>query len=452
MQNAVLTVNNPMILPNEIATCLSLLNDNGYSAYVVGGAVRDHLMGRTINDYDVCTDALPYEIENVFSDFKVIETGLKHGTVTVLIGQSSIEITTFRTDGSYSDGRHPDSVDFTNDIIKDLSRRDFTVNAIAYSQRDGYVDPFNGIYDIESKVLRCVGDPIKRFSEDALRILRALRFSSTLQFEIEDGTSDAIMTLKNNLSLVSAERIRDEMKKLICGDGMAKIMTEYRDVIALIIPDLSKAFDYDQNNPHHDFDLYTHIIKTVSHLRRDPILRFAGLLHDIAKPMTEFKDENRISHYYGHAHHGAIMAEKILKELRLSNAEIKKIVTLIRHHDGVIDESESSVARKLSKIGIELFFDLLDLQRADNASQKSDPLFRAEHNENLRKIANEILSKEPCLSLSDLALDGNDVKALGYKGKEIGKALSYLLDAVLSGNAENTKEALTCYLIDNFIR
>ncbi len=444
------TVNNVMHLPTEINACLSLLNTHGYNAYVVGGAVRDHLMGRTINDYDVCTDALPNEVEDLFSDYRVIETGIKHGTVTVLIGSSSVEITTFRTDGSYSDGRHPDSVDFTRDVVKDLSRRDFTVNAIAYSPIEGFIDPFGGIEDINSKIIRCVGDPIKRFSEDALRILRALRFSSTLEFEIDELTSDAIFLLKDNLFHVSRERIRDEMKKLICGDGMSNIMTCFRDVFALVIPDIRKTFDYCQNNPHHDFDLYTHIIKTVNNLPKDPILRFAGLLHDIAKPSTEFKDENGISHYYGHAHLGSEAAERILKDLRFSNVEIKEIVTLIRHHDGVIEETETAVGRKLSKIGKDLFFDLLDLQRADNASQKSDASLRTEHNEALRKIANEILSNEPCLSLSDLALDGNDLITLGYKGKQIGKALSFLFDAVLKNDVDNTKEQLTRYLLNKF--
>lgn len=452
MLNVMATVNNSMVLPSEIELCLSLLNRNGYSAYVVGGAVRDHLMGRQINDYDICTDALPNEVEKVFSDYKVIETGIKHGTVTALIGSSSVEITTFRTDGSYSDGRHPDSVDFTRNVIKDLSRRDFTVNAIAYSPIEGYIDPFGGINDINSKVIRCVGDPIRRFSEDALRILRALRFSSTLGFEIDKETSDAVFSLKDNLSLVSKERIRDEIKKLICGIGMNEVMTRYREVIALIIPDISKTFDYDQNNPHHDYDLYTHIIKTVNNLPCDPILRFAGLLHDIAKPLTESTDEKGASHYYGHAHRGAEMTESILRDLRFSNVEIRRIVTLIRHHDGVIEETETAVSRKLSKIGKDLYFDLLDLQRADNASQKLDASFRSDHNESLRKIALDVLSKEPCLSLSDLAINGNDLIEIGYKGKEIGKALSFLFDAVLKTDVENTKEHLIRYLNINFKR
>ena len=444
------TVNNQMHLPSEIDLCLFLLNQNGYSAYVVGGAVRDHLMGRQINDYDVCTDALPNEVEGVFHDYRVIETGIKHGTVTVLVGPSSVEITTFRTDGSYSDGRHPDSVDFTRDIVKDLSRRDFTVNAIAYSPIEGYIDPFCGIGDISSKVIRCVGDPTRRFSEDALRILRALRFSATLGFTINNETSNAIFTLKHNLSLVSKERVRDEIKKLICGKDMLRVMNDYRDIIALIIPDISATFDYNQNNPHHDFDLYTHIVKTVSNLPCDPTLRFSGLLHDIAKPITESKDNNGISHFYAHAHHSAEMAEKILRDLRFSNVEIKRIVTLIRHHDGVIEETESAVSRKLSKIGKDLYFDLLDLQRADNASQKLNTSLRTEHNESLRKIANDILSKEPCLSLSDLALNGNDMIDMGYKGKEIGKALTLLFNAVLNGEVKNTKKDLSEYIRINF--
>ena len=444
------TVNKQMLLPNEIDLCLSLLNQNGYSAYVVGGAVRDHLVGRQINDYDVCTDALPNEVEGVFHDYRVIETGIKHGTVTVLVGPSSVEITTFRTDGSYSDGRHPDSVDFTRDIVKDLSRRDFTVNAIAYSPIEGYIDPFCGIGDISSKVIRCVGDPTRRFSEDALRILRALRFSATLGFTINNETSNAILTLKNNLSLVSKERVRDEIKKLICGKDMFRVMNDYRDIMALIIPDISATFDYNQNNPHHDFDLYTHIVKTVSNLPCDPTLRFSGLLHDIAKPITESKDNNGISHFYAHAHHSAEMAEKILRDLRFSNVEIKRIVTLIRHHDGVIEETESAVSRKLSKIGKDLYFDLLDLQRADNASQKLNTSLRTEHNESLRKIANDILSKEPCLSLSDLALNGNDMIDMGYKGKEIGKALTLLFNAVLNGEVKNTKKDLSEYIRINF--
>ena len=444
------TVNKQMLLPSEIELCLSLLNQNGYSAYVVGGAVRDHLVGRQINDYDVCTDALPNEVEGVFHDYRVIETGIKHGTVTVFFGPSSVEITTFRTDGSYSDGRHPDSVDFTRDIVKDLSRRDFTVNAIAYSPIEGYIDPFCGIGDISSKVIRCVGDPTRRFSEDALRILRALRFSATLGFTINNETSNAILTLKNNLSLVSKERVRDEIKKLICGKDMFRVMNDYRDIMALIIPDISATFDYNQNNPHHDFDLYTHIVKTVSNLPCDPTLRFSGLLHDIAKPITESKDNNGISHFYAHAHHSAEMAEKILRDLRFSNVEIKRIVTLIRHHDGVIEETESAVSRKLSKIGKDLYFDLLDLQRADNASQKLNTSLRTEHNESLRKIANDILSKEPCLSLSDLALNGNDMIDMGYKGKEIGKALTLLFNAVLNGEVKNTKKDLSEYIRINF--
>ncbi len=435
-----------MTLPKEIEECLNLLSSNGHKAFVVGGAVRDYIMGRKISDYDITTDALPIETEAVFKGYKIIETGLKHGTVTVLINSMPIEITTFRTEGCYSDGRHPDHVDFTNDIVKDLSRRDFTVNSIAYSPNEGYVDPFGGIDDIRRKTIRCVGDPAKRFTEDALRILRAVRFSSVLRFEIESDTSNALNVLSDNLCLVSKERIRDEFKKLICGDGAFDVLTKYRKLIAIIIPEIAKTFEFDQNNPHHDFDLYTHIIKTVASLPADPIIRMAGLLHDIGKPDTESKDECGISHFYGHATLSAEIAEKILKDLRFSNAEISRAVTLIRNHDGVISETESAVKRKISKLGYDLFIDLLDLQRADNASQKLDSSFRYEHNMALHSIAQQIKEEKPCLNLSALNIDGNDLIALGYKGKEIGKALSILLDAVLNGESENSKEALIGYL------
>ncbi len=439
-------MNKTFILPSETELCLSVLEESGHKAYIVGGAVRDFLMCRAVHDYDICTDAHPNEVIEAFKGYRVIETGLKHGTVTVLINSEPIEITTFRTEGSYSDGRHPDTVDFTKDIVKDLSRRDFTVNAIAYSKTDGFVDPFNGISDIDKRIVRCVGNAEERLTEDALRILRAIRFASVLRFNIEEDTSKALFKLKERLSLVSKERIREELKKLICGGAMMDIMTEYRGIVALIIPQLGATFDYCQNNPHHDFDLYTHLLKTVESLPSDPILRLTGLLHDIGKPHSRTTDESGISHYYSHASIGAEIAEDILKDLRFSKTEINRAVTLIRYHDGVIEESEKAVNRRLNKLGAALFFDLLDLQRADNASQKADSSLRFEHNEALRAIARGILEKEPCFSLSSLDIDGNDLIALGYRGKEIGNALSLLLDAVMSGDVENKKGALTDYL------
>ena len=438
-----------MVLPENIRKVLDILNNEGHNSFVVGGAVRDHLMGKTPNDFDVCTDALPNDVMKLFADYRIIETGIKHGTVTVMINKTPIEITTFRTEGLYTDNRHPDRIDFTTDIIKDLSRRDFTVNAIAYSPASGYVDPFGGMYDISNHVIRCVGDAEKRFSEDALRILRALRFSSTLDFDIECITSRAIFKTSDNLCHISKERIREELLKLICGDRASKIFTDYSSVFALIIPGLKNTFDYDQNNPHHSFDLYTHLIKTVNNLPKDPILRMAGLLHDIGKPNTASKDESGISHYYSHAKISAEMAETILRDLRFSNNDISRICSIILYHDGVIEENERAVKRRLNQLGSDKFFDLLELQRADNASQTNDIAYRLEHNSILRKISNNVIMRGDCVDASRLALNGNDLISTGLKGKQIGKVLSFLLDAVINGETENTKEALSKLLAGN---
>lgn len=438
-----------MYLPDSIKKVFDILGKNGYKAYIVGGAVRDHLMGKISNDFDVCTDALPNDVINIFSEYRVIETGIKHGTVTVLSDGVPVEITTFRTESPYSDNRHPDSVNFTTDILSDLSRRDFTINAIAYSPFYGYIDPFKGINDINKRLIRCVGDPVKRFSEDSLRILRALRFSSTLDFDIDDAASSAIINKINDLCHISKERIRDELLKLICGDRVLRVMSDYRSVFAKIIPKLHTTFDYDQNNPYHAFDLYTHLLKTVGSLPKDPVLRMAGLLHDIAKPDTASFDKNGVSHYYSHARIGAEMSEAILKDLRFSNSDISRVSTLIHYHDGVIEENERSVKHRLNQLGNDQFFDLLELQRADNASQTIDTSYRLNHNSVLRRIADDVITRGDCIETSGLELNGNDLIAKGLKGRQIGKALSVLLDAVISGEAVNTKEALNNFLDTN---
>lgn len=438
-----------MYLPDSIKKVFDILGKNGYKGYVVGGAVRDHLMGKIPNDFDVCSDALPHDVMNIFSEDRVIETGIKHGTVTVILDGVPVEITTFRTESPYSDNRHPDSVNFTADILSDLSRRDFTINAIAYSPIHGYVDPFEGMHDINKRLIRCVGDPEKRFSEDSLRILRALRFSSTLDFDIDDDASSAILNKTNDICHISKERIRDELLKLICGDRVLRVMSDYRSVFAKIIPKLQGTFDYDQNNPYHAFDLYTHLLKTVGSLPKDPVLRMAGLLHDIAKPDTASIDENGVSHYYSHARIGAEMSEAILKDLRFSNSDISRVSTLIHYHDGVIEENERSVKRRLNQLGKNQYFDLLELQRADNAAQTEETSYRLDHNIALRQIADQVITQGDCIETSRLALNGNDLIAKGLKDRQIGKALSGLLDAVISGEAENTKEALNKYLDTN---
>jgi len=434
-----------MTLPAPVALALSLLEDSGHEAYVVGGCVRDALMGKTPDDYDICTSATPAETEAVFSDYRLIETGLKHGTVTVLIENTPLEITTFRTESGYSDGRHPDSVSFTRTLADDLSRRDFTVNAMAYSPKTGIVDPYGGQKDLADGTLRCVGDPSLRFSEDALRIVRCVRFASVLAFDVERQTADAARSLAPRLSMVSAERIAAELKKALLGNRFCDILLEFSAVFGEFLPELLPCVGYDQNNPHHDFDLLTHLGKTVQHLPGDPILRLAGLLHDIGKPSTQFADDNGISHYYGHAAKSADMAETILKRLKLSNAETRRIVTLIRHHDGVIEENERAVKRKISKLGEPLFFDLLAIQRADHLAQKTDPSFRMSHDDELFRIAHDVISNSECLTQKQLAVNGHDMVELGLQGAAIGKMLTQLLDAVLNGEVDNEKNALLAY-------
>ncbi len=441
-----------MTLPASVALALSLLDECGYEAYVVGGCVRDALMGKTPDDYDVCSSATPKEVEQVFRNYRVLETGLKHGTVTVLLDKMPLEITTFRTESGYSDGRHPDSVSFTRALADDLSRRDFTVNAMAYSPKTGLVDLYGGRRDIADTTLRCVGDPALRFTEDALRILRALRFASVLKFTIEPATADAVRALAPRLSVISAERIAVELKKALLGDGFADILLAFPSVFTEFLPELAPCIGYDQNNPHHDFDLLTHLSKTVLNLPKDPILRLAGLLHDIGKPSTRSADGEGISHYYGHASVSADMAEAIMKRLKFSNADTERVVKLIRYHDGVIDETEKAVKRRLNQLGPELFFDLLALQRADHASQTRDPAFRRDHTEQLFRIGHDVISKEECLTQKQLAVNGFDMIDLGLEGKEVGKMLNLLLDAVLGDDVENERSSLLDYAKQRLLR
>ncbi len=429
-------------IPEYVKKVTEKLLSHGHRAYLVGGCVRDSLMGTVPHDYDICTDALPEDTAEIFSHFSVISTGLKHGTVTVRSDGHPVEITTFRRESEYSDGRHPDSVQFSSSLELDLSRRDFTVNAIAYCEGEGTVDLFHGREDIENGIIRAIGCPRERFCEDKLRILRALRFSSVLGFTVEDSTDRAILEMKGEITAVSPERISEELKKAIVGDNFEAVFTKYTSVFAEIIPELLPCIDYDQNNPHHDFPLHIHLARAVSACPHDYAVRIAALLHDIGKPAVMSRDKDGISHFYSHAATSAALAEGILKRLRFSALDTEKIITLIRNHDGVIEESERSVKHKLNKLGRELFFDLIAIQRADSSAQKACPSQRVGHFDTLCQIAKDILERKECFSLKDLAVNGNDLIVLGYRGKEIGSALSYLLEAVLNGELANDKDTL----------
>ena len=414
----------------------------GFEAYLVGGCVRDGLRGVPPHDYDVTASALPDEILQAFSDLPTVKTGIRHGTVTVLSDGLPVEVTTYRIDGAYADGRHPDSVRFSSSLEADLARRDFTVNAMAWTREIGVVDLFCGQDDLRAGILRCVGDPQRRFQEDALRILRGLRFASVLGFSLDPETDGALRALKDRLSLVSQERITEEFTKLLCGAGAKRILAEYPEVFGVFLPELLPCVGFDQRNFHHCYDLYTHLLHAVDAVPPEPRLRWAALLHDVGKPETFSRDGDGVGHFYGHASRSSELADEILRRLRVDNETRNAVVTLIRHHDSPIPPDPVAVRRRLGKLGPEGFFDLLSLVRADTAALAPQFRSRSADLDRVEALAREILAEKQCFSLKDLAVKGGDLLALGYRGKEIGDTLNLLLERVLSGRIENEKTAL----------
>ncbi len=433
-------------IPEYAKVAMKALNDCGYSAFVVGGCVRDSIMGKEAHDWDMTTSAEPEETLEVFKDFRTIPTGLKHGTITVLIDGEPLEITTFRIDGTYTDNRRPDSVNFTRNIENDLSRRDFTVNAMAYNEKDGVVDLFGGISDIENKIIRCVGDADKRFGEDALRIMRALRFSSVLGFEIEKETAESIKRNKHLLKNIAPERIRVELEKLILGDDAERILLDFSDVISEIIPELGKTVGVEQNCIYHIYDVWHHIVKSVAVSEKNKYVRLAMLFHDIGKPQKKTTDENGADHFKYHALLSADMAYSILKRLRYDNKTVKLVTDLILHHDDRLYDAPQKVKKHASKFGFD-FLELLDkVSRADILAQNPQMHHRLSDCDSYMKLVREIREEKGCLSLSDLEINGNDLISLGYRGKEIGKTLEMMLDKVLKSEIENKREKLMAFL------
>ncbi len=429
------------------------LENAGYEAYLVGGCVRDMLMGITPNDYDITTSAHPDKIIGVLSKYKVIPTGLKHGTVTVVLDDEPYEITTFRSDGEYSDHRRPDSITFSDKLEDDLSRRDFTINAMAYSQKRGLIDPFGGQADIKRRLIRAVGTPSKRFEEDALRILRGIRFESQKVFSVEEDTRQAMYEKLPLLSYVSAERIFSELKKLIMGDGARFTLLNFATIIGTTIPALAPCIDFNQHNYHHIYDVYTHTVHAVENCPKNVVVRLAALLHDIGKPSTFSIDEQGVGHFYGHAQVSVELARKTLNDLRCDNATKDTVLLLIKYHDHVIEPTEKHVRRMLSKIGEENLELLLQLKTADNLAQSPFYHDRVQQYEKIRCIIKEIKAKGECFSLKHLAVKGEDIILLGAKGPEIGKILNTLLSLVIDGAMPNEKEALlkkASKLLDEF--
>jgi len=432
-----------MKLTSEIETALRILFENGHEAYCVGGCVRDHLMGIQPHDYDITTSAKPQEILECFTEYKTLTVGLKHGTVTVIINGEPIEITTYRIDGEYKDSRHPETVAFTKDLREDTSRRDFTVNSIAYSPVTGYTDHHNGIKDIDNKIIRCVGEPYKRFTEDALRILRALRFASTLGFTIEDETSKAIHDLKLLLKNIAAERIYTEFTKLICGKNARRILNEFHDVIAVFIPEITPMVGFEQNNPHHCYDVYTHTLVSLESIAPEPLLRWTMLLHDIGKPHCYTENETG-GHFYGHYKISSDITKTVLKRLKASKEMIEHTALLVYRHDTLIPITDKSIRRLLMKMGEEDIFLLYDINRADAKAQAKHQIKqRLERIDLLEQKTKEIIAKNECFTKKALAINGNDLIDAGIpKGKEIGIIIDKLLCAVVDQKIENNKEAL----------
>ena len=544
----------PVEPPAPALAAIARLRAAGFPAYLVGGCVRDTLLGRVPGDWDITTAALPEQVEAVFAGERIIETGLKHGTVTVLLDGLPLEITTFRTEAAYSDHRHPDAVAFTPSLTEDLARRDFTINAMAWTRENtgdglnaGLQDPFGGQADLEKKLIRCVGDPHKRFEEDALRILRALRFASQLDFTIDPATAAAAHALRDTLALVSRERIAVELTKLLCGPAARRIIVEYWEILSVPLPELAPMAGLDQRNKHHCYDVLEHSAAAVEAVPPEKLLRWAALLHDVAKPACFTVDEAGRGHFYGHAKRGAPMAREIMTRLRFDKDTVNRVAQLVELHDYPIDPpveegsgigdqgsgaaakafplrgrcpssqtgadevefrqaiaidephratgptssvtappchlplkgkaedggrktrilrcaqndgvgavsgcpaqadglrraEERAIRKLIGKLGQADFFRLLALKRADSLAHHPDYHGRTAACDRLAALARELLAQPPCFTVRDLAINGNDLLALGLpRGPEIGRTLNALLERVLAGELPNERERL----------
>jgi tRNA nucleotidyltransferase (CCA-adding enzyme) len=399
-------------------------------------------MGEEPKDFDICTDALPDQIKAVFSEYRTVDTGIKHGTVTVLIDKIPFECTTYRLDGAYSDGRHPDSVEFTSDLYSDLSRRDFTVNAMAYNDRKGLIDPFEGQKDLFARILRCVGDAETRFNEDGLRVMRALRFMSVLSFEPDTHTAAAIFRSMDLLKNVSAERISSELSKLVCGRNVAKILDSYADVFAVIIPDISSMIGFDQHSRYHIYDVWKHTAIAVSASKPDKYIRLALLFHDIGKPSCFKTDASGAGHFSGHEEVGAEMTDKILHALKYDNHTIQTVKLLVRNHYITPVAERTSIKKLLGEIGYENWKLLAEVLRGDNIAKNSSCFERLPIIEKMKDIADDIIKKKECYTIGMLEIDGNRITEIGATGRDIRRILATLLSEVISETIPNSFDVL----------
>ena len=423
---------------------IKLLVTKGYKAYAVGGCVRDAILKREISDVDITTSATPEEVEKVLDDnaIKYYETGLKHGTITAVLNGESFEITTFRHDGEYSDNRHPNEVRFVKILKEDLARRDFTMNALAYNDAEGIVDEFGGIRDIKDRVIRAVGNPVTRFHEDALRIMRALRFSAVLGFDIENDTKQAVFNCKELLKNIAYERLFTELTKLIMGDFAENVLLEYRDVLAEIIPELKPCFDFPQNSKWHIYDVYTHTVKSVCIAPKKEYVRLALLFHDIGKPFCKTTDENG-DHFYGHPEISAKYTKKILTRFKVSNEIKTNVIKLVEIHDITVSSKRANLKKWMRVIGDGLIFDYFDVKIADFMTHNPE-LAEAEIDEIrfLRNMAQDILDNGEPYRVSDLVINGDDLLKVGFSGAQIKAELEKLIADVSAEPEHNDRQWL----------
>lgn len=430
-------------LPEKVSFIINTLMRAGYEAYAVGGCVRDVMLNRTPMDWDITTSAKPHEVKQLFGH--TIDTGILHGTVTVMLEQEGFEVTTYRIDGEYEDARHPKEVSFTSDLLEDLKRRDFTINAMAYNDTQGLVDAFDGVGDLKRGIIRCVGRATERFSEDALRMLRAVRFSAQLGFVLEEETRAAIVELAPNIAKVSAERIQMELVKLLTSNHPEEIRTAYETgLTAVFLPEFDRMMETAQNNPHHCYTVGEHTLMALQGVEADKVLRLTMLLHDVAKPVCHTTGENGIDHFYGHPQKGSEMARMILRRLKFDNDTTDRVSALVRWHDDNPELSPRSVRRAISRIGLERYPALFAVKRADTLAQST--YCREEkltYLDAYEALYHEVMEKQQCLTIKQLAVTGSDLIEAGMQpGKEIGSVLKQLLELVLEDPELNTKEKL----------
>ena len=430
-------------LPATVKAIIDTLQAKGFEAYAVGGCVRDSILGRKPDDWDITTSARPEQVKSIFG--RTVDTGIAHGTVTVLFGSGAHEVTTYRVDGEYEDARHPREVTFTASLREDLRRRDFTVNAMAYNEREGLVDLYGGMKDLQQKIIRCVGDPMERFSEDALRILRAVRFSAQLDFRIEQGTWEAVRKLAPTLSKISAERICAELTKLLLSAHPDYLRTAWEaGITGIVLPEFDRMMETPQHNPHHCLNVGEHTLKSLCAVPPERLLRLTMLLHDMGKPQCRTTDRDGIDHFKGHGEVSAALAGQIMRRLRMDNDTIKKVVTLVRYHDWRMEPSQRAVRLAVHRIGRGLFPAFLQVQTADTMAQS--PQYREKKLERIREVEEvyrEIQEVGQCVELKELAVTGKDLIAIGVPpGPGMGKLLNAALEQVLEDPDKNTREYL----------